>query len=189
MAAGKHGGSHRATGGTTPNGEPGAKPGTRKPKTRRRWLIGLAGLAIVVLGLLTWVGLTTRSTYNNLTASRDELVQAQAALKATDLAAAQDDFDAAAEHASSAAQAVNGPMWKLATHLPRYGDSATAVQSRGDVPRPGPDRTRPSGQRPRRPRPRHPGRPRRIRRRRRPRERPPTRWPTPKSESPQPRRP
>ncbi len=86
-------------------------------------------MAAVLFAGALWFGLSARSAYSNLTASRDDLVAAQDAIAATDLAAAQQFLTDAADHAEAAAGQVNGPLWDLAAAVPVLGDTPEAVQA------------------------------------------------------------
>ena len=75
------------------------------------------------------LALSARSAYADLTASRDDLLEARDAISATDLPAAQAALTTAAESASSAADTVDGPLWNAAAAVPVLGATPAAVQS------------------------------------------------------------
>lgn len=103
--------------------------GPRQPRRRRRWVLGLAGVAVVLLGAAVWFGLSARSAYDALTASRAELLAGRDALAAGDFEAAEESFGAATAHASTAAEEVNGPLWSIAGAVPVLGATPEAVQA------------------------------------------------------------
>lgn len=99
---------------------------------RRRWPIiaVVAGGAVVVLLITSsWLAASVRSVYTELTAGRDDLLSARAALGATDLKAARESFSAAAAHASKAASEVRGPLWNVAAATPGLGATPKAVRA------------------------------------------------------------
>ncbi len=116
-----------APGTQSPGGKPKRARGERR--TRRRWLIGFAGVAVVLLGVAAWFGLSARSTFGALTQSRAELLAGRDSLAASDLAAAEVSFSAATANARTAAEEVNGPLWSVAAAIPVLGATPAAVQA------------------------------------------------------------
>ena len=89
----------------------------------------LLGVVAVLVGALGVFALSVRSVASDLTAARDELVAAQAAIGDRDVPAATAAMGSAAEHAAAASSAADGPLWSVAAAVPMIGATPSAVRA------------------------------------------------------------
>jgi hypothetical protein len=100
---------------------------SRARRPARRVLIAIGAVLIVLIAAAAWLGVRGLTAQRELVAAADELQQARTALVDRRLDAAGAAVDAAGERTGRARDLTGDPVWRLASGLPRVGDSlATA---------------------------------------------------------------
>lgn len=110
-------------------GPPTAVRRGRRRRVVRLVVVAAAVLLVVVVGLGVWLASDASRAAAELTDARDDVADLQDAVRAGDQAAADAALDGLQAHAAEARAATDGPLWRLAVHVPVVGPNTDAVQT------------------------------------------------------------
>ena len=95
-------------------------------KAARPVLIGILVAEILVLVIGAWFALSAALVVGDLSAARDELLDARDAISRSQVVEARAAMESAARHADAAASRTNGLLWDAVGAVPGVGDTADA---------------------------------------------------------------
>jgi hypothetical protein len=104
-----------------------------KPRRSRKPLgIGLAALAVLVLGVVGWLGYEASQAQKAIASATEEAQELQSQITSGDTQLARTTLGALQESTTTARTRTDGPLWGAAARLPFVGASVGAVQTAAD---------------------------------------------------------
>ncbi len=105
----------------------------RRPRTRRRVLLGILLLLLGVTAVIAWVGVDALRARGELKAAAAQVKVLQAQVEKGDRAGAKSTLGSLQAHASAARASTHGPHWSAVGALPWIGPNIAAVQAVSEV--------------------------------------------------------